>query len=819
MIPTGPDGPEIRSPDFRASWAGLYAGLLFAAVLLGAAPATGQDAGDQNTRTQDNEVQKARVENTQADNAGGPIDEMVVTVRKREESPIDVPVAVTPFSAYSMEQLGLTRIGEIARYTPGFSFNTVAGRQPAADRPVVRGVTSIRNGITNTSVASVFVDGVFVGGTIQSAGLYNLERVEILRGPQTALYGRGTYAGAINYVTRRPTDEYEAEVTLTGAEHDTLEANAWVSGPLAGDRWAFFVGAGHNQYGGEWRNTRDGSEVGGTETNDIAGKLYWTPTDNFDASLKLGYQANDDDHFAIYLQPSTLNNCCFRTAQAPRAREYFVGEAQFEDQIELFTDLLNAAGGSGTQMDRRLAALDLNWTLPAGHVLHSVTGYIDDELERGFDSSYAAYDPFPVRMPGSFTQLDKIEQSDVSQELRVSSPSDRPLQWTAGGYYYQGESNEIVENRVFLDAGGNLMVEPNFGPLTDESVKNLAFFGGADWGVGDRWDLSAELRWARDEITVENFTNDGSGQLEDRFNTGINNLTPRLTVTYSFGDATNVYANIAKGTNPGTFNSVVPTKSDGSPDESFRAVDEEALWNYELGAKSLWWDGRATGSVAGYYLDVTDQQLTTIIELEGGGTASIIQNVGRTSVYGLEVEGTVFVTDDLSLSATYAYTDAEIREHIDSDEADLRGSDGSVAETQALGNVAGNTVPRVPEHGASLVVRYERSLSAKVTGYISSDYTYESSKFAQVHNLIETGDSSLVGLRIGFDTGRWETIIWGKNILDDDTPTDLLRYFDRRFGTLPSFPQQGARASSSPRGFGIALPRGRQIGVTARFRF
>ena len=88
-----------------------------------------------------------------------------------------------------------------------------------------------------------------------------------------------------------------------------------------------------------------------------------------------------------------------------------------------------------------------------------------------------------------------------------------------------------------------------------------------------------------------------------------------------------------------------------------------------------------------------------------------------------------------------------------------------------------------------------------------------------MHNLIETGDSSLVGFRVGLETGRWEAVVWGKNIFDDDTPTDLLRYFDRRFGTLPSFPQQGARASSSPRGFGIALPRGAQFGATLRVRF
>jgi outer membrane receptor protein involved in Fe transport len=750
--------------------------------------------------------------------AESPIDELVVTVRKREEPLIDVPVAVTPFTADSMERLGLTHIGEIARFTPGFSFNTATGRQPAADRPMVRGVTTIRNGITNTSVASTFIDGVFVGGTIQSSGLYNLERVEILRGPQTALYGRGTYAGAVNYVTRRPTDEFEGQVTLTGAEHDTLEAAAWVSGPLAGQRLTFFLGANHNQYGGEWQNTRDGSTVGGTETKNVTGTLYWAPTGDLDLSLRLGYQANDDDHFAIYLQPETLNNCCFRTASAPRAREYYVGEAQPEDQVTLFTDLLNAAGGSGISLDRQLASLDLGWTIPTGHLLRSITGYIGDELKRGFDSSYAAYDPLPFA-PGSFTRLDEIEQSDVSQELRVSSPTDQRLRWTLGGYYYAGESNEVVENRVFVDANNDLMVEPNFGPLTEDSVNNLAFFGGVEWWLGNRWALSAELRWAQDEITVENYANDGTGQLQDRFNTTQRDLTPRFTMTFFANETTNLYANIAKGTRPGDFNSVVPLLPDGSPDESYRYVDEEELWSYEVGVKGLWWEGRAAGSFAGYYLDVTGQQLTQIIELDTGGTATIIQNVGRTSVYGLEAEGTVFVTEGLSLSATYAYTDAEIREHIDPDEADLRGSDGSFAQTQALGDVSGNRVPRVPEHSASLVVRYEWPMPGQWGGYVSGDYTYESSKFAQVHNLIETGNSNLVGLRLGFQTGRWETVVWGKNIFEDDTPTDMFRYFDCCFGSLPPFPQQGGRVSSLPRGFGIALPRGRQVGVTVRMRF
>jgi hypothetical protein len=120
---------------------------------------------------------------------------------------------------------------------------------------------------------------------------------------------------------------------------------------------------------------------------------------------------------------------------------------------------------------------------------------------------------------------------------------------------------------------------------------------------------------------------------------------------------------------------------------------------------------------------------------------------------------------------------------------------------------------------ASLILRYERPLTAAVGWYGSADYSYESSKYAAEHNLVETGDRSLVGLRTGLAFGRWDIGVWAKNLFDDDTPVDVIRYFDRRYETLGSFPQQGGRPSSTPRGFAIPLPRGRQTGVTLSYRF
>ncbi len=751
-----------------------------------------------------------------------PMDELVVIARKKEEQILEVPVAITAFPAFKIRELGLVGLNDVARYTPGFSFNSATGRQPASNKPSIRGLTTIRNGIANTSVATTFIDGIYVGGSPQSTELNNLERIEVLRGPQTALYGRGTYAGAINYVTRRPGDELEGEVTVMGAGHQTYELSGWTSGPLVIDTLAFYLSAGHREYGGEYRNARDGSDIGGEKSDEVTAKLYWTPTEELDVALKLGWQDTDDDHFAIYLQPDAMNNCCFRTAEAPRARGYFVGDAEAVDDVNLFTDLLDRAGQSGTKLTRGIAALNIDWTLPSGQELSSLTGYIDDDWERGYDTSYAGYDPFPVSTPffdlrGSFNSVDRLEQTNFSQELRLSSAGAAPLNWTVGAYYNDGDSEKVADDRVYLD-GNDLVITPD-GNLVEDEIRNLAVFGGAEWAIGSDWTAGAELRWAQDEIDVTTRANDDSGQVLDKYSKTFHSLTPRFTVTYNTATDLHYYLTIAKGVKPGDFNTDVPDLPDGSPDESFRAVDEEKVWSYELGLKGQWWQRRLEAALAVYYQDIDDQQLTTLVELPGGETSSIIQNVGRTSVYGFESDIQLLLTAGLTADITYAYTDAEIREHISMDEADLRGSNGSPEQTRALGDVSGNDVPRVPEHMASLVVRYERPMSNRGSWYVLGDYTYESSRYAQVHNLIETGDQSLVGLRAGVEGSRWDASIWVTNLFDDDTPVDIIRYLDRRSGSLPSFPQDGARPSSSPRGFAITLPRGRQVGVTVRLRF
>ena len=797
----------------------------------------------------------------------GALEEIIVTARKREESVQDIPIAVSAFTANDIRELGILSVDDIALYTPGFSFQSGFGRNPGLDRPAVRGQTTILNGIAGVKAVSTFVDGVYVGGLVSSVDLANIERVEIIKGPQSAQYGRGTYAGAINYVTRRPTDEFAGEVSLGAAEHESYDLSAWASGPLVADRAYFRVSAGYRQYGGEYVNTVTDEEVGDQETMNLAAKLFLTPSENFEATLALAYQETDDGHPVIALQGRDHNNCCFRGPPSgspdisgvtgPRAREYYIGEAQRNLPVALLTEELDSVGGAGYRMERFSASLTMHYDLNNDWRLSSLTGSISDETESLLDATYGGYDfgvawvngyPSFLRPSlgrffcislgfcGQFNRVMAADQSDFSQELRLASPSDRAFRATIGLYYYRGKEHDTRDDKVIPDSAAALSdlygwglvaraVSPNE-TIDEDDVTNTAVFGALEWDLSDKWSATLEARWAKDDIKVTVYE-PGRTALRSEHDDEFDSVNPRFTLSYKANENANLYLNIAKGSKPGDFNTEVPNGPDGQPDESFRAVDEEVALNYELGYKGRLMDGRMALNVAAYRTEVTDQQFTTVIETQTGGSTSLIDNVGKTEINGLEVEVEALLTESLTVNAGYAWTNAEVAEWINTDQADLLGADGSLHDLHRLGSVAGKQVPRIPEHSASLVTRYEGAeMASGFSWFVVGDVVYEGSRFSQVHNLIETGAMTRVGLRLGARRDTLEVVLWARNLFDDDAPLDVLRYIDRRSGGLLSSDRipgyvsgELGSAFSSPRGFAVSLPRGRQIGVTLTYGF
>lgn len=759
--------------------------------------------------------------------ASPPTDEIVVTARRIREPLAAVPVAVTVLTPDALRQRGAVSLDDAARFVPGVSLNSAAGRGPSSNRPAIRGLTTIRNGIANATVAATFVDGTYLGGSPQSLRLYDLERIEFLRGPQSAQFGRSTYAGAINYVTRDPGDAAAGGIDVALAEHATRRLSGWYSTPLGSPRLGVVVAGGLDDYGGEYRNTRDGSTVGQERSRDLSVKLRAEPAPWFEATLRLAHQATDDGHFAMRLQPRTVNNCCLRAADAPRAREYYAGVAQPSSSVTLATDLLARSGGAGFRLDRDVASLRVAWQPAEGHLVQLLGGVASDELARGFDASYGAYDPVPVQ-PGSFLQQDELAQSDLSQELRWNARVGGRVTVTAGLYGYRGRLDEQVENRVVPAPDGGVDVLPNFGERTLQDVANRAVFGAIELALRDGLVAGVELRYARDEIKVTTVPNPGAVGVPRHFAADFTSLVPRFTLAWQRGPAFGPYLNVARGQSPGTFNPVVPPAAGGEPDERYRAVDEETVWNYELGARGA--TGRGRYAVAAYRLDARDQQFTRIVELGDGRTATLLGNVGETRVWGVEAEAGLALGSGLDVDVTYAWTDAEIRTQLSEELADLRGGNGTAEALRTLGNAAGQATPRVPRHMASAALTYRRELGPAADGFAGLNYSYESSRFGQEDNLIETGGRGLLGLNAGITRGGLTVQAFVSNLADDRSPVDVQRYLDRRSGPLTpcaSFVTAGtappgtvcAGSSTTPRGFAVSLPRGRQFGLAASYRF
>lgn len=786
-------------------------------------------------------------------NEGG-LEEIVVTARKREESLQDVPLTVTAVSATQIAELGIKDSRDLALFTPGFSNVTSFGRN-SSERPTIRGQSNIL-GAPN---AAYFVDGVFLSGSASNTETANLERIEVIKGPQAALFGRSTFAGAINYVTRKPSDEFEGQASVTLGQFDQRDANAYISGPIIDGKLNFYLAATRTEIGGFYDNPLDSrDDLGAEKTDAITGKLLWRPAEGIEVTALATYSEDADGPPPLGLQGREFNNCQLNDpVLRPRSRGYYCGEAVSVDKLRV-AQLTDLFPNPGTRRERSRAALTASFTTDTGYQLVATSGYSQEDYEVQIDVSYGGYDlgtlaPPPVATafqaqwttPGAFQRINGEERSDFSQEVRLSSPVDRGFRWTVGAYYYTAGDDFIRDDKVYRT--GALIVPNGTASLTYRDIKNTAVFGAIEYDINDQWTVTAEARQAEEEIEQQSFAfpTNGTARVPGRiFNGTFESYTPRFTLRYKPNDDLSLFANYAQGTKPGGFNggTVIPLlEAVGKPIE----IKEEESENIEIGAKFNWGDNIAV-SITAFDISLTNQQLTqNIVGVSGTSIIanSFIENVGKTSSRGLELEVTARVSDNLRMGFGGALIDATFDEYINSDQADLYsnrpataftaisainprgcGTLGASAAANAaacaalraqdnaeFGNVAGQRTPRSPKWNGYITSRYSRPLTDAMSLVVGVDLTAEGSKFAQVHNLIETGNRMYLNARVGLETDNWSVQLWGRNLNDDDTALDILRYVDGR--GLAYFAGLGTRA------FAVSLPKPRQVGLTATYKF
>ena len=415
--------------------------------------------------------------------------DIIVTARRKEETLLQTPLAVSAFGAEEITDAGFVTFDDIFLQAPGVFNSNVTGR---SDRVTIRGVSQIST--TGGSNAGIFVDGIFVSGPVSSLDVALLERVEIVKGPQSAQFGRGTLAGAVNYVTRRPTDELSAQAIMTAATKDEYSAVGYVSGPIT-DGLSILVGANYfyqdSLHFNAFENRKD---LGGKERFNAMLGLLAKPTENIDIYFRAIYFDQKDDPIALYTQGPEFNNCILN---APR--QYYCGVIDIDyDNILSITqagpgDYPGARGSqgyvggeAGSDRDAVRLALDMNFNVN-DWLISSLTGYQEEDERWGSDATNRGVVSSAFLPNGPAVDISR-KWEDFSQELRVRRRFNDMIEVMVGGYYFNSKQTEVAT-----------YIPEDRGAVKEDSI---AGFGSIELSPNDWITLTGEVRTQRDKITL-----------------------------------------------------------------------------------------------------------------------------------------------------------------------------------------------------------------------------------------------------------------------------------------------------------------------------
>lgn len=780
------------------------------------------------------------------------LDRITVTARKQEETLQDAPIAVSAFGSEDIANQGLNNVDDLARFAPGLSFSQTFGR--SGDRPVMRGQSNVLAGVQFgvESGTAYFIDGIYFNGDIQSINFDSLERVEVIRGPQSALYGRNSYAGAINFITKDPSNTFEGNAKLLVARHDEREFAGAVSGPLIEDELFFRLGARYFEYGGEHVNTLTGNTMGSEETRSLNGALIWDPGPSFTGRLNVMYKEDDDGPLPIFLHPSTFNNCepgfrsaAFRRPFFPPIRgggpiisdnnfQYFCGAIEaYPELLQANTEPLPDGTPDGTAFDgifseEYFAGLNLDWDFD-GWTLTSQTGWRDETRRFGSDSDFS--DAFVVFIPEGvpvppgtaplFMNTTTSDISEWSQEFRIASPTDRDLRFLAGVFYYDYE-----EEQRLLSFARPVNGNP-FGNV--DEISNQAVFGLVSYDINDQLTVTGEIRYQDEEKSrLDQDPQTGAELFSGK--ESFSATTPRLTLDYQIDADRMAYFTYARGAKPGGLNGSLGVPI-GAP-----TYDQETSDNFEIGLKSGWLDGRLIANAALFFIDAKDVQLTTALPSQDGGSIrSVATNQGAVETVGLELELRALVGDNLTLIGSYALADTEFTEGCDDFEYTLNTGGSLIApgtESPEC-SIEGNQTPLGSKHSASVGLDFRLPLDSGLEFFAFPTASYESKKYVQVHNRAYVPATTIVNLRAGIRSATgWELAAFARNLFDEDAPALATRWFDLRHGfnsvgIPPELTAGGGCDINSgqcadtglPRAFFTTLRKGATYGLEVRYSF
>jgi iron complex outermembrane recepter protein len=718
------------------------------------------------------------------------LEEIIVTAQKRAENVRDVPASITVMGGQQLANMSATRLTDYAAYVPGLQVDTDG--TPGQTAITLRGI----NAISPTAVVGSYIDDVPMGS---SSGLargsqfaldmlpYDIDRVEILRGPQGTLYGASTMGGLIKYVTRSADlNEFEARAqgevsTIEGAGDVGWGVRAGTNVPLIEGTLALRASYFNQRTPGYIDNGKTGAkDEGDLEQQGGRVSLTWQPSETVSVKLAAMLQNIDaQSRSQMTLDPTTLQPIYGDLTSANDLR------SPFEQQLQFYSATVN---------------WDLGWA-----DFTSASSYASADTTQVQDGTPGFAPLLPVLTQGAtllgFTPFSlDLELDKVTQEFRLASPSGDRVEWLLGAFYTDEDSHNRQLVRT-LDAAGNPILAPTFNPFTGAPIlrpdgtpelldplaaiqipsgyREYAVFGNLTYRFTDRFDVTAGLRWARNS---QDFSQESLGPLivvagappravgksdEDV-------LTYLISPRFHVNDDLMIYGRVASGYRPGGPNVALA----GVPP----TVDADTIVNYELGVKTQLLERRVLMDIAIFRIDWEDIQLT----VPAPGGVSYGENGGKARSQGVELASMYSPLTGLRLGMTVAFTDATLSEDV-----------------PELSGRSGDRLPNSARWSGSVTTDYERPIGADWFARVGAGYRYVGNRYSAVESspaAIRSASYGVVDLNASLFDDRWAVRLFAKNLANKRTYLTPSVFYDAFGGA--------ARIDASvlqPRTLGVSL--------------
>jgi len=613
---------------------------------------------------------QAQEAGAQAENTG--FEEIIVSARRRNESLQDTPVAITAVNAAMLENKASLNVGDLTGAAPNLLITNQNSGGAAANLSI-RGLTYADIEKSQEPTVGVVIDGVFIGtNTGQFLDMFDIEQIEVLRGPQGTLFGRNTIGGVINIKRSRPTGEFGGKFEASYGKFNTFATRAVVNAPIVGDQVAAKVFYFHNQTDGVYRHGITGERRGGNNNENFGVSLLVKPTDsNFDALLTVEKQVQKYD--------TDVSNIT-------KTGEVFCGlipadQCNRNQSGDLYTVFGQPAQG---RYSAPAGTLEMNLDL-GGIKLTSVTGYRKSKENQTQDFDASTTDLYYVRRLQDYKQW--------SQELRGAGKIGDTFDYVVGAYYFKSSYNLTQYSRVF---GFAPTVDPidydTNAQFVSGDSKSIALFGDFNWAFADKLRLSFGGRYTRDKKALSNaFATDGLiGQGSGTFK----KFTPKVGVDYRPTDETMLYASWSRGYRSGGFS---PRAAE--PVAAARAYKPETVDSYEIGTKLDLFDRKLQLNFAGFYAKYDKLQQNNTIPGGPTGNQTVTSNVGSATLKGIEADFTLRAAEGLRINGSAGYLKNKFKGFVTQ-------AAGPIAGVLDSYDYSGNEMIYAPKFNASISVDY-----------------------------------------------------------------------------------------------------------------